>query len=82
VGEVAVTSDHKRVYDAGEKRCVGVGRCKTLEEMGRRRQDGEPHGKADAVNGETAEPFFEVISLGAKDKVFVAKKRHSDADWS
>src|ERR1700735_5078435 len=50
------------------------------EEMRSGRQNDEAHGKADAVDGEAAEPFLEVVAVGAEDEVFIAEESDGDAD--
>ena len=51
-----------------------------LEKVGRGGKDDESHGETDAVDEETAEPLFEIVALGAKDKVLIEQKGDGDAD--
>jgi hypothetical protein len=50
------------------------------EDVGGGGQDDQAHGKADAIDGEAAQPLPEVVAVSAEDEVLVAEERDGDGD--
>ena len=80
MSEVAIAGDDAGVYDAGKEGRVVVRHDETQEEVSCSGQDNETHGKGNAVNGEAAQPFLEVVSFRAEDEVLIAEEGDSNAD--
>ena len=80
MGEVAVAGDEDGVDQAGQERRVEARESDVQEDVGGGGQDDQAHGKADAIDGEAAQPLPEVVAVGAEDEVFVAEERDGDGD--
>lgn len=78
--EVAVAGDDKCVHDARQERRVRMKNGNAKKNTGRDRKYHQFSRSADAVDREAAQPFLQIVAVGAKDEVFVAEERDGDGN--